>query len=165
MRGSLLDVVLPLIDLDTVRLERRLGLSRLWRGDGRDLALRMLRLRGWRVGRDRRRFGRLVFLLRRRVVRDTLGTAGQDLRVQRRRRFRPPALARHLGVFEGMLGIAGGTACLLHLRFDHRDYDVIRDSPLARTVIVKNVTKPRLALLLHQNLPTEPLWRGRKCER
>jgi hypothetical protein len=164
MRRPLLDVVLVLIDLDAVWLHRRLGLGRLLRGGGRYFNFRVGRLLRWGIGAHGGRFGRLVLLRRRSFVRDTLGTAGQDLRVQRSRRFRLPALARHLGVFENVLGIAGGTTRLLHLRFDHRDYDVVRDSPLARTIIVKNVTKPRLALL-HQNLPTEPFWRGKNCER
>ena len=38
---------------------------------------------------------------------------------------------------------------------NHGDDGVVRHPPLARAVIIQNVTKPKLALL-HQNLPKDP---------
>ena len=60
------------------------------------------------------------------------------------------ASPRHPGVPVVVLGIAGGTARLLDGLVDHRHDRVIRDPAFARTVVVQNVTKPRLALL-HQS--------------
>jgi hypothetical protein len=45
--------------------------------------------------------------------------------------------------------VAGGAARLLDVLADHRHDSVIGHAPLARTIIVQNVTKPKLALL-HQ---------------
>jgi hypothetical protein len=46
-----------------------------------------------------------------------------------------------------VLGIARRTARLLHVWSDHRDDGVIGDAPLSRTIIVQDVTEPKLALL------------------
>src|SRR5258706_584359 len=70
------------------------------------------------------------------------------------------ALGRHLRVFVLVIGVARRAARLLDVVADHRDHGVVGDTSLARTVIVQNVTKPRLALL-HQKLPTDPRWQGK----
>jgi hypothetical protein len=45
---------------------------------------------------------------------------------------------------------------LLDVLADHRHDSVVGHAPLARTIIVQNVTKPKLALL-HQLSRNEPL--------
>jgi len=50
-------------------------------------------------------------------------------------------------VFVFVIGVAGRAARLLHVLSDHRDDGVVGDTSFARTVIIENVTKPRLALL------------------
>jgi hypothetical protein len=55
-------------------------------------------------------------------------------------------------VFVIVLGVARRAARLLHVRPNHRDDGVVRQPALARTVIIQNVTKPKLALL-HQLTP------------
>ncbi len=70
-----------------------------------------------------------------------------------------PTLAGHLGVLVVVFGVACRASGLLHVGVDHGNDRVIRDPALARTIIVQNVTKPKLALL-HQKLPKEPRWRG-----
>jgi hypothetical protein len=82
-------------------------------------------------------------------VGDALGRAGGHLRVQRGRRLRLSPLSRYLGVLELVLGVARAAARLLHIDSDHRDDRVVRDPALARTVVIQNVTKPKLTLLLH----------------
>jgi hypothetical protein len=47
--------------------------------------------------------------------------------------------------------IARGAAGLLHRVIHHRDHHVIGEPAFAGTVIVQNVTEPRLALLHQQN--------------
>jgi hypothetical protein len=69
-------------------------------------------------------------------------------------------LTGHLGVLVFVFGVAGRAARLLHVLADHRHDCMIGEATLARTVIVQNVTKPKLALL-HQKLPTDPRWRGK----
>ena len=69
-----------------------------------------------------------------------------DFRIQGGRRVRLPALAGDLPPFVLMFGLAGRAPCLLHVGTDHRDNRMIRQPPLARTVIIQNVTKPKLAL-------------------
>src|SRR5205085_821359 len=68
----------------------------------------------------------------------------------RRIRFLP--LPRYLRVLVSVLGVARRAARLLHVGPDHRDDRVVGESPLTRTIIVQNVTKPKLALL-HQLTP------------
>jgi len=80
-------------------------------------------------------------------VRDALGRIRGDLRVQRGRRLPFAALARHHGVFVFVFGVARGAPGLFDVRSEHRDHGVIGHAPLARTVVVQNVTKPKLALL------------------
>jgi hypothetical protein len=48
-----------------------------------------------------------------------------------------------------VFGVAGGASGLAHFVADHGDDGVIRDSALARTVVVDYVAETRLALL-HQ---------------
>jgi hypothetical protein len=45
---------------------------------------------------------------------------------------------------------------LLYIRANHSHDSVVGHASFTRTVIVQNVTKPKLALL-HQTLPKEPL--------
>jgi hypothetical protein len=79
-------------------------------------------------------------------VRDALGAARQDLCVQGGRRVFPP-LARDLCVFVFVLGLARRATRLLDDIADHRHDGVVRHAPLARTIIIQNVTQPKLALL------------------
>jgi hypothetical protein len=58
-----------------------------------------------------------------------------------------------------MFRFARRAARLLDGVADHRHDGVIGEPALARAVVVKNVTKPKLALL-HQELPKEPRWKG-----
>jgi hypothetical protein len=71
---------------------------------------------------------------------------------RKRSRIRFPSLARNPGVLVLVIGVAGRTAGLLHVLPNHRHDDVIGETPLPGTVVVQNVTKPRLALL-HQETP------------
>ena len=80
---------------------------------------------------------------------DALGRARRNLRVQRAGRIGLLPLARNLGVLVFVLGVAGRTPRLLHIGADHRNDCVVRHAAFARTIIVQNVTKPKLALL-HQ---------------
>jgi len=43
--------------------------------------------------------------------------------------------------------VARGAPGLLDLLADHGDHGVVRDAAFTRTVVVEDVTKPRLALL------------------
>jgi hypothetical protein len=52
-----------------------------------------------------------------------------------------------------VLRVAGGTPRQSDISSDHGDYRVVRQAPLARAVVIKDVTKPKLALL-HQELPS-----------
>ena len=92
------------------------------------------------------------------------GAPAAHLRVERRRRLGLAPLPRNLGVFVFVLGVARRAARLLHVVADHRDDGVVGQPPLARAVIVQNVTKPKLALL-HQNLPRILAGGERDCER
>jgi hypothetical protein len=71
---------------------------------------------------------------------------------QRGHDVRLATLARDASVLVLVLGFAGCAPGLLDLRADHRHDDVIREASLARTVVIEDVTKPKLALL-HQELP------------
>jgi hypothetical protein len=80
---------------------------------------------------------------------DAFWSAGCNLRIQRGGRLVLAPLPRNLGLFVDVLRVACGTAGLFHILANHRDDGVVRNAALARTVIVENVTKPKLALL-HQ---------------
>jgi hypothetical protein len=71
----------------------------------------------------------------------------------KRRQIALATLTRNLGVLVLVIGIARRAARLLHVLGDHRHDDVVRETALPRTVVVQNVTKPKLALLLHQETP------------
>src|SRR6185503_14078297 len=114
----------------------------------------------------RRRFGLIRMAAavgRRAFVRHALRRVLHDLGIQRRGRFRLAPLARHLGVLVFVIGVAGRAARLLDVLADHRDDRVVGHASLARTVIVQNVTKPKLALL-HQR-SRNYRWQGMNCER
>lgn len=57
------------------------------------------------------------------------------------------ALRRDLRVLVLVVRVARHASRLLHLVVNHRNDCVIRDAPLARTVVVENVTEPNPALL------------------
>jgi hypothetical protein len=81
--------------------------------------------------------------------RRTPGHPFEHLLIQRAgRRFLAP-LRRDLRLLVLVFGFAGDTSGLADLLPDDRDNGVVGDSPLAGTVVVQNVTKPKLALL-HQ---------------
>src|SRR3954453_9441751 len=80
---------------------------------------------------------------------DDFGSGREHLRVERGGRFGLAALPRDLRVLEFVIGVARRAAHLLHVVTDHRHDYVVGHAPLARTIIVQNVTKPKLALL-HQ---------------
>src|SRR4051812_23393262 len=90
---------------------------------------------------------RLGCRLGRRFVDDPLWSARQNLRVQRGRGVLT-TLSRDPRVLVLVIGVACRAPRLFHILVDHGDDDVIGDAPFARTVIVENVTKPRLALHL-----------------
>jgi hypothetical protein len=50
--------------------------------------------------------------------------------------------ARRLPALVGMLGVAGRAASQPDFVTDHRDNRVVRETTLARAIIVENVTKP-----------------------
>jgi len=80
-------------------------------------------------------------------VRDPLRPTGSDLREQCRGRIGFTPLPRDFGVLVLVFCVTGRAARLLDGRLDHRDDGVVGYAPLARTIIVQNVTKPKLALL------------------
>lgn len=88
---------------------------------------------------------------RRHLLHDSRRCGGRR-EVQCRRALNLATCARHLRVFVLMVSVARRTARLLDLITHHRDHDVVRDPSFARTVVVQDVTKPKLALL-HQVLP------------
>jgi hypothetical protein len=96
--------------------------------------------------------------------RRALRSSGRRLGMKSARRFRFAPLPRLSRLLVLVFGVARRAARLLHFGSDHRDNRVIGDAPFPRTVIVQNVTKPKLALL-HSKLPKDPRWRGKKCER
>ncbi len=83
------------------------------------------------------------------LVHDTFRPVREHLRVERGGRLGFAPLARHFRVLELVFGIARRAPRLDDGVADHRDDGVVRHAPLARTVVVQNVTKPKLALL-HQ---------------
>jgi hypothetical protein len=73
-------------------------------------------------------------------------------------------LAWHARMFVLVVRVTRRATRLLDVVTDHRDDDVVRQSSLARTVVIQNVTRPKLALL-HQELPRILAGGERKCER
>jgi hypothetical protein len=128
---------------------RRDGGIRRLRGCPRPLADR-LRFRTLAGGRPDG-FGHLLH--------DPLRSTSQNLGIQGWGGLGLSTLARHLGMLVIVLRVARRAPGLLYVRTHHSHHRVVREPPLARTVIVQNVTKPKLALL-HQKLPKEPRWRG-----
>jgi hypothetical protein len=98
-----------------------------------------------------------------RIVDDLLGRHGCDGR-QDGRRLGFLSLARHTRVLVFMIRVARRATRLFDVLTDHGDDDVIRQTPLARTVVIQNVTRPKLALL-HQELPMDPRWRGKEVRK
>jgi hypothetical protein len=82
-------------------------------------------------------------------------------RRQNRRSLGLLSLARYARVLVFVVRVARRAARLLDVVTDHRDDDVIRQPTLTWTVIIQNVTRPKLALL-HQELPMDPRWRGKE---
>src|SRR5581483_4526019 len=82
-------------------------------------------------------------------VRYPFRCARGDLGIQRGGAIRLLPLSRHLGVLVLVVAIARRAPRLLHVVADHRHDGVVGQTPLARTVVIQNVTKPKLALL-HQ---------------
>src|SRR5712692_3846802 len=137
----------------------RLVLARRHRGLRR-LARRFALIIGRR--RDRRR-GRHVGAVGRALVRDTLRSVREHLRIERRGRLVLAPLPRHLRVPVFVLRLARRAPRLLDVLAHHRDDGVVRHATLAWTIVVQNVTKPKLALL-HQRSRSYR-WQGMKCER
>jgi len=96
------------------------------------------RLVRWRF----RRIATVRVIGRDTFVRDALRTIGQDLRVQRRRRFRLETLPRDFGVLVFVIGFARRAPRLLDVLAYHGHDGVVRHPSLSRTIIVQNVTKP-----------------------
>lgn len=69
------------------------------------------------------------------------------------------ALTGNLGLLVVVLRIAGGATRQPDGVPDHHDDRVIGQSTLTRTVVIQNVTKPRLALLHLFELPMNSRWR------
>lgn len=65
------------------------------------------------------------------------------------------------GLLVVVFSVAGRAACETDVFADHRDDGVIRQATLTRTVVIQNVTKPRLALL-HQECSRRTLAGGEK---
>jgi hypothetical protein len=95
-----------------------------------------------------------------RVVDDFLGRSGGDRR-QDSRCLGFLSLARHTRVLVFVVRVARRATRLLDVLTNHRDDDVVGQPSLARTVVIQNVTRPKLALL-HQELPMDPRSRGKE---
>jgi hypothetical protein len=98
------------------------------------------------------------------VRRDTLGGTGSDLRIKGGLRVGLATLPGNASVLIFVLRVAGGAAGLLYVGANHRHNRVVGHSPLARAVIVQNVTKPELALL-HPKSPVRIRWRGKELRK
>ena len=97
------------------------------------------------------------------IVHYSLGRGGGDGRQDGwRLGFFP--LAWHARMLVFMVCVTRRASCLLDVVTDHRDDDVVRQPSLARTVVIENVTRPKLALL-HQELPRILAGGEKKCER
>ena len=115
------------------------GLVLIRRGDGLDLRRRRFSA-GRGAGGSRRRLAEL----------------GNTRREGRGVGF--PAKPRQPGLLEFVLRLARRATRLLHIVPDHRHHHMVREAAFPGAIIVKDVTKPKLALL-HQNLPSvEPRW-------
>jgi hypothetical protein len=53
-----------------------------------------------------------------------------------------------------VFGVAGGTPGLFDVRPDHRHHRMVGYAAFSWTIVVQNVTKPRLAML-HEESPQE----------
>src|SRR5262245_59501760 len=131
------------------------GGRRFWLVVGDRLLWRRHALRRWcrhRQG-NRRRAGCLDdrHTLRDGLVDDFLRRTCDDLRVEGSG-FRLAALPRHARVLVLVIRVACRAARLLHLVPHHCHDGMVRQPTLSGTVVVQNVTKPKLALL-HQRLP------------
>jgi hypothetical protein len=93
----------------------------------------------------------------RRFVSDSLRPPGGILRVQRWRSGGLSPRPRNLGVLVFMLCIAGHAAGSLHLLADHRNDGVVGKPAFSRTIVVQDVTKPKLTLLHSTGLQTSSL--------
>jgi hypothetical protein len=82
-----------------------------------------------------------------RVVRDAFWSVSGDLRIQRGGRVVLLALPRHFRVLVFVFGVAGGATRLFDVLTDEGHDGVVGHTPLARTVVVQNVSKPKLTLL------------------
>src|SRR5687767_123086 len=78
--------------------------------------------------------------------------AGENFLVEGAGRLRLAA-ARRLAPFVDVLGVARRASRLLDVFVDHRDHGVIGHAPLARTVVVQNVTETQPALLHYSTSP------------
>jgi hypothetical protein len=125
-------------------------------------ALRLILCRGCRHGLLLRLDGHADFV-RFLFVDDLLGRDRGDRR-QDGRRVRFLSLSRHPGVLVFVVRVTRRATRLLDVLPNHRHNDVIGEPPLARTVVIQNVTRPKLALL-HQELPTDPRWRGKEVRK
>ena len=81
------------------------------------------------------------------LVSDALRAIGGHLRIERRRRVGLAPLAGNLGVFVLVLGVARRASRLFDVGADQRDHHMVGQPPFTRTIVVQNVTKPKLALL------------------
>ena len=72
--------------------------------------------------------------------------AGEDFLVERAGGVFLSAAGRGAALV-GVLGVAGRAASLLDVFFHHRDDRVVGHAPLARTVVVHDVTETQPALL------------------
>jgi hypothetical protein len=107
---------------------------------------------GSRKGHRRRLFGRGGGGRRHGLAKLRSATGRQSSRVGLPAKPRQPRLL----VF--VLRLARRATRLLHVVPDHRDHYVVGKTAFPGAIIVKDVTKPKLALL-HQNLPNvEPRW-------
>jgi len=82
-----------------------------------------------------------------RVVRNTFWSVSRDLRIQGGGRVVLLALPRYFRVLVFVFGVAGGATRLFDVLTDEGHDGVVGHTPLARTVVVQNVSKPKLTLL------------------
>jgi hypothetical protein len=101
--------------------------------------------------------------LRFRVVRHAFGCGG-GLREKRSWRLGLAPLARDPRVLVLVLGVAGRAAGLFDVGPDHGHDGMVGDAALSGAIVVQDVAKPKLPLL-HQELPTDPHWQGKKLRK
>jgi hypothetical protein len=92
-----------------------------------------------------------------RIVSDSLRPSAGIGRGQRRRGGGFSPRPRNLRVLVLMFCIAGHAAGSLHLLADHRDDGVVGKPAFPRTIVVQDVTKPKLTLLHSTGLQTSSL--------